>query len=187
MRKSTIWGFTILASVSLFFQLLFQGSGPESEIRTEHGVCLMKTPPIISTYWPSSMQACPSPVTRGLRAAQISVVLMKDSPHMYGYYGTCEELPTDEAICGWNDPGIPELNSGTWNSTSSFVQAMYYRIFYQIPLCNEFIRFCSDDWMNEKVSATLTRPPYAPTRQKHVSCVHSATTMRWTCSAMCPS
>lgn len=61
-----------------------------------------------------------------------------------------QELPTDEAICGWNDVGIPELNTSTWNSTSSFVQAMYYRIFYQIPLCNEFIREASDDKMDER-------------------------------------
>ncbi len=61
-----------------------------------------------------------------------------------------QELPTDEAICGWNDAGIPELNFMTWNSTSSFVNAMYYRIFYQIPLCNEYIRYCSDEWMAEQ-------------------------------------
>ncbi|MBA2407279.1 MAG: RagB/SusD family nutrient uptake outer membrane protein, partial [Chitinophagales bacterium] len=50
-----------------------------------------------------------------------------------------QELPTDEAKCAWNDPGIPELNKMTWSSTNSFVTAMYYRIFFQIPLCNEFI------------------------------------------------
>ncbi|MFN3939100.1 MAG: RagB/SusD family nutrient uptake outer membrane protein, partial [Chitinophagales bacterium] len=61
-----------------------------------------------------------------------------------------QELPTDEAICGWNDVGIPELNTSTWNSSSSFVQAMYYRIFYQIPLCNEFIRESADDKMDER-------------------------------------
>ncbi len=61
-----------------------------------------------------------------------------------------QELPTDEAICAWGDPGIPELNSFRWNSLSPFVVAMYNRIFYQIALTNEFIRYTSDDWMNEK-------------------------------------
>lgn len=61
-----------------------------------------------------------------------------------------QELPTDEVVCGWNDPGIPELNTSTWNDNSSFVSAMYYRIFYQIALANEFIRYTSEDWMSEK-------------------------------------
>jgi hypothetical protein len=61
-----------------------------------------------------------------------------------------QQLPTDEAICGWNDPGIPELNFMTWDASSSFVNAMYYRIFYQIPICNEFIRYSSEEWMTEQ-------------------------------------
>ena len=61
-----------------------------------------------------------------------------------------QELPTDEEICGWSDPGIPELNTMTWNDNSSFVSAMYYRIYYQIALANEFIRYCSDEWMTDK-------------------------------------
>lgn len=61
-----------------------------------------------------------------------------------------QELPTDEVMCAWNDAGIPELNYCTWNSSNSFVQAMYYRIFYQIPLCNEFIRESSDAKMSER-------------------------------------
>lgn len=51
-----------------------------------------------------------------------------------------EEDPTDEAVVGWNDPGLPELNTMTWVATNSWSSAMYYRIFFQIALCNEFIR-----------------------------------------------
>jgi hypothetical protein len=61
-----------------------------------------------------------------------------------------QELPTDEAVCAWTDPGIPELHEMSWNSENSFTQAMYNRIFYQIPLCNEFIRESSDDKLNER-------------------------------------
>ena len=57
-----------------------------------------------------------------------------------------QQLPTDESVCGWNDPGIPELNTTTWNDNSSFVSAMYYRIYYQIALANEFIRYCQPEW-----------------------------------------
>lgn len=61
-----------------------------------------------------------------------------------------QELPTDEAVCGWNDPGIPELNKMTWSPETSFIKGMYYRIYYQITLCNEFIRESSDEKMTER-------------------------------------
>ena len=61
-----------------------------------------------------------------------------------------QELCTDEAKCAWNDPGIPELNKMTWSSTNSFVTAMYYRIYFQIPLCNEFISQSSDENMTNR-------------------------------------
>ncbi|MGA1398145.1 MAG: RagB/SusD family nutrient uptake outer membrane protein, partial [Schleiferiaceae bacterium] len=58
-----------------------------------------------------------------------------------------QQLPTDESICGWADPGIPELNTMDWNDNSPFVSAMYYRIYYQISLANEFIRYSNDDYL----------------------------------------
>ena len=59
-----------------------------------------------------------------------------------------QELPTDEVVCGWNDPGIPEMNKMNWSPETSFVKGMYYRIFYQITLCNEFIRETSEEKMD---------------------------------------
>jgi hypothetical protein len=61
-----------------------------------------------------------------------------------------QELPTDEVICGWNDPGIPDLNKNSWSAENSFVKGMYYRIYYQITLCNEFIRESSDAKLEER-------------------------------------
>ena len=61
-----------------------------------------------------------------------------------------QELPTDEAICGWNDPGIPDLNKTEWNADNVWVKGMYYRIFYQITLCNEFIWQSRDEKLNER-------------------------------------
>jgi len=51
-----------------------------------------------------------------------------------------EELPTDEAVIGWGDVGLPEMNTQTWAVTNSFVVAMYYRIFFQVGMANEFLR-----------------------------------------------
>lgn len=61
-----------------------------------------------------------------------------------------QELPTDEAICGWNDPGIPDLNKTEWNADNVWIKGMYYRIFYQITLCNEFIWQARDEKLNER-------------------------------------
>jgi len=65
-------------------------------------------------------------------------------------YWNLQELPTDEAINGWNDDGIPSLNFMTWSSTNPFVRALYYRIYYQITLANEFIRESSDSKLDSR-------------------------------------
>ena len=52
----------------------------------------------------------------------------------------CEELPTDEAVIGWNDQTVKDLHNLSWSTSDVFVTAMYSRLFYQIALCNEVIR-----------------------------------------------
>src|SRR2546428_4485653 len=60
-------------------------------------------------------------------------------------YWETEELPTDEAVIGWNDIGLPEMNTQTWNAQSNMVVAMYYRIYFQVVLANEFLRQTTDE------------------------------------------
>ena len=55
-----------------------------------------------------------------------------------------QELPTDEAVISWNDQTVKNFHSQDWGSGDVFIAAMYYRIFYQISLCNEFIRESTD-------------------------------------------
>ncbi len=50
------------------------------------------------------------------------------------------ELPTDEAVIGWNDQTVKDLHKLAWSTSDVFVSAMYGRLFYQIALCNEVIR-----------------------------------------------
>ena len=62
-----------------------------------------------------------------------------------------QELPTDEAVLAWvNDAGVAPLNTGTWSASNAIVQAMYYRIYYQIALANEFIRETSDGQLSAR-------------------------------------
>jgi starch-binding outer membrane protein, SusD/RagB family len=149
MKRGYIWSLTTLATVSMLFSSCFK----ELDLTPKYG---LNTEAVYSD--PDNYINVLAKLYAGLSitgnqgpagSPDISGIDEGFSAYVRVLWNL-QELPTDEAICGWNDPGIPELNSGTWNSTSNFVQAMYYRIFYQIPLCNEFIRYCSDDWMNEK-------------------------------------
>ncbi|WP_326982989.1 RagB/SusD family nutrient uptake outer membrane protein [Chryseobacterium sp. MYb264] len=60
-------------------------------------------------------------------------------------YFQLQELPTDEAVVAWNDPSLPDLHNMNWSASNDFIRALYYRIYYQIAVSNEFIRETSDD------------------------------------------
>lgn len=51
-----------------------------------------------------------------------------------------QELTTDEALIGWNDQTIHDFHEQDWTASDGFIFAFYSRIFYQIALCNEYLR-----------------------------------------------
>jgi hypothetical protein len=53
------------------------------------------------------------------------------------------EYTTDEASCPWNDQTVANLHGLSWTPSDVFVTAMFSRIYYQIQICNEFIRRAS--------------------------------------------
>lgn len=65
-------------------------------------------------------------------------------------YWQLQEITTDEAVLGWNDGTLPQVNTLQWNADNEFVRATYDRIFYEIGLCNEFIRQTSDDNLSSR-------------------------------------
>jgi starch-binding outer membrane protein, SusD/RagB family len=68
-----------------------------------------------------------------------------------------EELPTDETAIAWNDQGVQELNTQLWSSSNEFLQSMYYRVFFQVSLVNEFLRQTTDAQLSSRgASASLT-------------------------------
>ncbi len=71
------------------------------------------------------------------------------STYLRQYY-KAQELTTDEAVIGWNDGSIKDYHNMNWTSGNEFIAAMYYRIFYQITLCNEFIRETTDDKLSSR-------------------------------------
>ena len=52
-----------------------------------------------------------------------------------------QELTTDEAICGWTDSGIAELNTQTWNPNNGYITALYQRLSISVTYANDFIKF----------------------------------------------
>lgn len=59
-------------------------------------------------------------------------------------YFYAQELPTDECLIGWNDGNLRDYQEMDWSASNEFIFNMYSRIFYQISLCNEFIRQSAD-------------------------------------------
>ncbi len=65
-------------------------------------------------------------------------------------YWQLQELASDEAVIGWNDGTIKDLHNLTWTPGNEFVRMMYDRIFYQVSLCNEFLRETTDAKLSDR-------------------------------------
>src|SRR4030042_940002 len=65
-------------------------------------------------------------------------------------YWYAQELPTEEAIIAWNDGNLRDFHEVDWSASNEFLTALYYRIYYQISLCNEFIRESTDAKLDER-------------------------------------
>ena len=55
-----------------------------------------------------------------------------------------QELPTDEAVLAWGDPGVPDFHNMNWTSSNVILLGLYERCMYQITLANDFIRQSTD-------------------------------------------
>lgn len=78
------------------------------------------------------------------------------SSYIRGYY-QMQELPTDEAVIGWNDGTLQDFHQMDWTPDDNFINAMFARLFYQIAQCNEFIRQTSDDKLSSNGIAEKDR------------------------------
>ena len=72
-------------------------------------------------------------------------------------YWEMEELPTDEAVIAWGDRGLLEMNTQLWSSVSNMVVYMYYRIYFQVSLANEFLRQTTDSVLDSRGLADTLR------------------------------
>ncbi|MEH0156770.1 RagB/SusD family nutrient uptake outer membrane protein [Limibacter armeniacum] len=74
-----------------------------------------------------------------------------NSQYWRGFF-VCQELPTDEAVNGWNDGNLPRMSQVTWTSANEFIRSFYYRALYQVSVANEYLRQANnvvqEDWEN---------------------------------------
>ncbi|MBJ6109578.1 RagB/SusD family nutrient uptake outer membrane protein [Hymenobacter sp. BT523] len=68
-------------------------------------------------------------------------------------YWSAQELTTDEAVIAWNDPGVQEWHRMNWDATDPLTRGLYNRMYYEIAICNEFIREASDDNLSSRLGS----------------------------------
>jgi hypothetical protein len=72
-------------------------------------------------------------------------------------YWEAEELPTDEALIAWGDADLPSMNFQTWGSTNQFLAGLYARLYFQIALANDFLRFVPSSYTQYRAEARFLR------------------------------
>ncbi|SNC65890.1 Starch-binding associating with outer membrane [Hymenobacter gelipurpurascens] len=65
-----------------------------------------------------------------------------------------QELSTDEAILAWGDVGVRDWHNMNWTASNPLIRGLYYRIYYEIAIANEFIRESSDDKLSARLSGS---------------------------------
>lgn len=60
-----------------------------------------------------------------------------------------QELPTDEAVVAWSDPGVPDFHNMNWTASNGIIEAMYYRLAQTVSFANSFISTNQDSQFEE--------------------------------------
>lgn len=61
-------------------------------------------------------------------------------------YFNLQEAATDEVANTWlSGNNLSDLTYISWDAKDSWVSDSYYWLFFNIALCNEFLRHCSDE------------------------------------------
>ncbi|MBQ0069362.1 MAG: RagB/SusD family nutrient uptake outer membrane protein, partial [Bacteroidales bacterium] len=63
---------------------------------------------------------------------------------LYRQFWNSQELPTDEAICGWGDEGVPSYCYNTYDASHPMLRGYYYRLANGVSYCNQYLKDFSD-------------------------------------------
>ncbi|MES2847622.1 MAG: RagB/SusD family nutrient uptake outer membrane protein [Bacteroidota bacterium] len=83
------------------------------------------------------------------------VIIDEGNSDFLRMFWNVQELSTDEAIdnSSWNsntDAGLHDFHNMNWSAGNALIKGLYVRAAYQITLCNEFIRQCSDENLSKR-------------------------------------
>ncbi len=91
--------------------------------------------------------------TGGTGSPDISTQIISDEGNsdFLRMWFNLQELTTDEAAWTWeSDAGIQGLHEMSWSSINPIIDGLYYRSFFQITLCNDFIRNSTDAMLTSR-------------------------------------
>ena len=66
---------------------------------------------------------------------------------------SAQELTTDEAVIAWNDPGVQEWHRMNWDASDPLTRGFYSRLYYEIAICNEFLRESTDEKLSSRLGS----------------------------------
>lgn len=86
--------------------------------------------------------------TGGIQGAEADVdITGYDGGSQAGYLRplwNLQELPTDEAMCCWNDQTIKNFHLFQWTASDVFINGFYSRLYYQITIATAFLQETTD-------------------------------------------
>lgn len=68
----------------------------------------------------------------------------------YRTFWKAQELPTDEAIISWGDPGIQDFHNMNWTPSNLFITGCYYKCYYAITVANDFLAQSVDGKLGDR-------------------------------------
>lgn len=73
-------------------------------------------------------------------------------------YINMQEIPTDEMACTWlSGDNVANLTYMTWDANDPWVADIYYRTYYTITLCNEFLTHATEGAVSGNANMTAYR------------------------------
>ncbi|WP_207429415.1 RagB/SusD family nutrient uptake outer membrane protein [Pedobacter sp. SYSU D00535] len=89
--------------------------------------------------------------TTGSQDIPVEIIRDEGNSDFLRLFWNLQELTTDEAAWSWpNDAGIQGLHEMRWSSINAIANGLYFRSFFQITLCNDFIRQASDESISNR-------------------------------------
>lgn len=98
--------------------------------------------------------------TGGIKGAEADVDISGyDGGSQAGYlrpYWNLQELPTEEAMCCWDDGTIKNFHNMVWTPSDVFINGFYSRLYYQITIATSFLQETTDAKLSARgVSSSL--------------------------------